>query len=532
MITGMTDSIRPDLLAVASFLKQGDLDNAKAAFRKLPYDDINTENDLMAFGLIALQLQHIKAAGQIFQKATKLFPENAAFQNNLGTVYLQVDQVANAKEYFSKAKELDPSYAVAWLNYGTCLERVGQLDEAKECFAEALSLDSNLYQVHIRFAIVAERQNDLESLNRHAKLALQLTPKHPDTQYVACLMALRNKQPEQALQHIQNALAIAPEHLAYLFLKGRCEEAMSHHEQALQTYKSANEKARPPLLVTEKAMQDHHAMMAFYKKMQPLPASASVTNGPIFILGLPRSGTTVLARLLNEYQQITDLGELDVFEKLYAGWVRHDSGADQMVQLAQNLWQNPNETLIADLKRKCSDLIIPHLEQMKTPFYIDKGINNWFFLPLIAKMYPNALYLFIVRDGREVAWSNFRTYFKEQFWFKHNMVDCLTVWEQAYLQTVAATEALGLNCSVIKYEGLVAKPRETLEPVLQKIGIAWDDKCLDFYKSDDDVSTASYQQVKQPLHRDNIKTFQTHFPELSQQITEQFNEALKRLGYC
>lgn len=514
---------------VHSLLLAQEIESARAKFRTLPFASINDEKDIGIFGTLAIQLQFLRAAVQIFERALQLYPKNAQFYNNLATALLMEEKPKLAKPHLLKALELKPEYDLALLNLGSCEEQLGELHKSCENFLKALAVNPHLSLAHIRLAVVAERMNDVESLKIHAETAFEQNQNHPDVFYVLCFLHRRQKDFTQALTDIDQALLLSCGNPTYLFLKARVLEDLQRFSEAQTLYQQANQLIRPQKDVRSIVLNDHRESLNFMEHRSRQAVLPIAQSGPLYILSSPRSGTSLLSEMLAQHSHFQNYGELDLNEKIYMQALQSYGCDDQMHKLMSKLDEDQGSVL--NHLQHLDDQLWQEMSPETGKYWIDKGIMNAYFLPLMAKLHPQAPFVHIIRDGREVALSIFRTQFREFYWFQHDPMDALTHWRLTIEMVRTSARSYGLNLIELKYEDLVMQPERELRDILGWLGLDWESSMLNFHQSKNQTHTASYAQVKTPLYRSASDFAKRHYCDLYQRLTAKEGEFLQSLGY-
>jgi len=214
---------------------------------------------------------------------------------------------------------------------------------------------------------------------------------------------------------------------------------------------------------------------------------------PIFIIGMPRSGTTVLDRLLGNHSQVASVGELDDF-----AWQLRWA-ADHCMTLDDTVIERLPRIDFAELGRRYLDQTQWRSEGK--PLYTDKLPRNWMIAGLIAKALPQARILNLMRDPMDVCFSNFRALFADAFAHIYDL-DALASHYQVYRRTLAHWHAaMPGRVLDVPYVDLVHDPEGTLRKVLAFCGLAWEDGCADLTRNRSAVSTLSAAQVREPVHK-------------------------------
>ncbi|MGH8042812.1 MAG: tetratricopeptide repeat-containing sulfotransferase family protein [Rudaea sp.] len=225
--------------------------------------------------------------------------------------------------------------------------------------------------------------------------------------------------------------------------------------------------------------------------LQPGP-EVHVGPQPIFIIGMPRSGTTLLDRILGNHAQVTSVGELDDFARQLR-WA-----SDHSVTLDDTVIERLAHIDYVELGRR-------YLEQTQwragnKSRYTDKLPRNWMVAGLIAKALPQARILHLVREPMDVCFSNYRALFADAFAHIYDL-DALASHYRVYLRTMTHWHAVIPDRILdVAYTDLVRDPEGTLRRVLAFCGLPWQDGCTDLSHNRGAVSTLSAAQVREQVH--------------------------------
>lgn len=515
-----------------SLQNQGEASLARKAFQKIPFFEISEIPHFKSLALLALKLEMIPAAKQTLERAWSFFPVEVWFGNNLATIYLQSGHVDQAKSLLEKVLQIDSDYAKALINYGLCFEQKGELQEASFYYQKSLSLEENQFEAHLRLALISERLSDVEQLKFHSKRAYDLNPHHPDSSYVMTFHFLRSGQPQKALQMIDQALSLQENNPTYSFLKGRVLDERGAYEQAYQVYEQANQFHKPPKGLKEALVLEQNHICEVLQEIQSwIPdEQQALQHNPIFILSCPRSGSSLLSQILGSHSKVENKGEMTVFEELFHSFVSGDP-TKVMPGLMKALFIQHDQKVWNDLQSRYKALLDQITFDPNKTFYIDKGIMNSYYLPLIAALHPRALFVHLLRDPREVAYSIFKSNFSEFFWFKSDWKDALSYYQQDEKMIKKQVEVFNLNSLEICYEDLVTQPKEAISKILNALGLGWEESCLEFYKSNQITKTASYAQVKEPLHQKAVGSLKEKLPRVYDEMTTELKGFLPFVRY-
>jgi len=228
---------------------------------------------------------------------------------------------------------------------------------------------------------------------------------------------------------------------------------------------------------------------------------------PIFIIGMPRSGTTVVDRLLGNHPDVTLAGELDDFALQLRWAANHQSTLDDIV-----LERLPRIDY-AELGRRYLDQT--QWRAQGKPYFTDKLPRNWMVAGLIAKALPQARIVHLVRDPMAVCFSNFRVMFADAFAHIYDL-DALASHYLQYRRVVEHWQAAMPDRILdVVYSDLVQQPEATMRRVVDFCGLDWDPACVDLTANESAVATLSTAQVREPIHARALEEWRHYEKQLA-----------------
>ena len=549
-------AIRPDEADYQAGLGEvqrvlGRLDQAEACCREAARLRPDSPDHLCNLGAILVDRGKVDEAVGWFRQALALHPDFVAAHNNLANALLLKGDASAALDHFRTAARLDPGSAEAHVNLGAILMDRGELneslahcreavrlrpdllsarihlgnvlvmldrlDEAETCFRALIRLQPNLAAAHANLAGVLEQRGDFEQATAALREALRHDPRHAGA--LALLATrLRGKLPDADLAAIEGLLAeprLAPnQRRPLLFGLGQVLDARGEFDRASGVAAKANALQRADL---ERRGLGYHpeAFKAFVDQALSTftPAFFARVRGwgletdrPVFVVGLPRSGTTLVEQILASHPQVFGAGELRLIKQSFnsIGGTVDGIGPDALKAMAR---RHLNELSALN---KTADRVV------------DKMPENYLYLGLIAAMFPNAKLIHCRRDVRDVAVSCWLTDFGQVRWAcdldhiasriaEHRRV--MDHWRRALPSPILE----------IDYEAIVADLESSARSLVAWCGLEWDPACLDFHKTRRAVRTVSVAQVRRrstPARSADGGTTRRRFPRCSRNLIE------------
>jgi tetratricopeptide (TPR) repeat protein len=286
------------------------------------------------------------------------------------------------------------------------------------------------------------------------------------------------------------------------FALGKAFEDHGDPEQAFRNYSEANrlQRAAAPYDATQIETLVRKSVVAFTKPFfEGRADNGCKAEGPIFIVGMHRAGSTLLEQILSSHSKIEGTGELPYIGNLARGLRRSESEPPEAL-VDQLLAVDPAKFSLAGESYLRSAAAHRHTDQ---PFFIDKNSGNWSLIPLIHLMLPNARIIDMRRDPVDCCFS----IFKQRFALGRGFNDLGEIgrYYAAYVAMMDHfDEVLPGRVIRLRYEELVAQPEAEVRRVLERLGLEFESGCMNFHESKRAVRTPSSEQVRRPIHRSGI----------------------------
>jgi tetratricopeptide (TPR) repeat protein len=473
-----------------------------------------------SMGLTLQQEERWDEAILWFRRATELEPSSTGFLALFAEALVEREEFAEAVTCYEKMLAIDPGSAVAHNALGWLLQEQGRLEQAAEHLMSALHEQPDLAIAHVNLGGVFEKLGDFATAETSFRMAIRdKEAKGPALARLAMLLrgALPAADRQDVEQYLVQSDAEDPARVNVLFgLAGVCDAQNRHAEAALwarQAHSLSQSRLERRKLAYKPA--DHESFIsalieafdpAFFRR---LAGAGSDSRRPVFIVGLPRSGTTLIEQILTCHSQYHGAGELAL--------VRQDFSA---IPELLNRAVSP-VACIADLDAALvSRLAEIHLERLRQlddgrlARIGDKMPENYVHLGLIAAMFPNAAIIHCRRDRFDVAVSCFLTGFQTVRW-NHTTLHLAARIGQ-YERLMSHWRAvLPVTIHEVAYEDIVADLEGTARRLVTACGLDWEPACLDFHKNPRPVRTASFNQVRQPVYQSSVGRWKNYQSELA-----------------
>jgi tetratricopeptide (TPR) repeat protein len=492
-------------------LSSGDAAAAEGCFRKaLALDPLypeahnNLANALQAQG----RLQEAVAA---YDRAIEIEPGYAEAWCNRGRTLHLLDQPDAAVESFRRALALRPDWPKALRYLGDALGQQGERDRAEECYRRALALDPADPETHAALATLLERASRLQEALAAAEQALHRNPRDIRAAVTAARAERRLGRAEDALVRLEalDVNGADTENRAYAaFARGQILDRLGDYARAYRAFVEGNallaqtpaardvEREFFPRLVDRLGQRFTREWVATWS-----PTSAGDRPDPVFLIGFPRSGTTLLDQILDAHPALSTMEEKDAVDQVRRAVERMPEGyPDALAGLNADALRELRRLYFNEMDRWLGPL------DERTP--VDKMPLNAIDAGLICRLFPRARLLVAIRHPCDVVLSGFMQAMKPNAAMV--LFDSLGSTARFYAQVIGLwlryREVLPQSVLTVRYEDLVADFAGETRRVLDFLGLPWDDAVLSYAERAKAraIATPSYHQVVQPIYRRSL----------------------------
>jgi Flp pilus assembly protein TadD len=473
-----------------------------------PARDIARAADaLAARGLLADAIEQ-------YDRAIELRPGDARLFYQLGLCQWRLGRPA-AGASFRKATEADPRFAVAHGVLSAWYFQHQLVELADQSSQTAMALSPGEHSVlHARATV-------LEATGRLAEAAGLLEPIVASTGVQIAVVRLYGRLAvHQGVGHQTRALKIIQQQLAVSkrgtidrarlhFTAGELLDKMARYDDAFAHVAAGNQLARPPYTpaVHERSFD---TLTSYFTrpKLASLPRASDLSDKPVFIVGMPRSGTSLVEQILASHPAIHGGGELDFLSHVWAGTIGMNRSKPQEYPFCL-------DRLTADQADGMSEIYLRPLAALNPAAsrLTDKLPLNSLHLGLISMLMPGARVIDVRRDPRDTCLSCYFSLFDAGNDFKFDLEHTAHFLLQTDRLMRHWRQVLDLPILEVSYEAIVADPETQTRRMLAFLGLPWDDACLRFHKTERPNLTSSRQQVRQPMYASSVgrwRNYQRH----------------------
>jgi tetratricopeptide (TPR) repeat protein len=471
-------------------------------------------------GLVLQQEGRLGDALPWLEQATLLEPNNPAFWHSLGELHVEREAPTGAIPCWQRVLALAPETASAHLSLGRALHEDGQLDEAGQHYREAVRLLPGSAAARLEMGWLHEELGELKEAEASFREALRLQPGYA-LPHARLATLLRGKLPDADRAALEARLAdpqLGPA------IRARLLFGLAHVLDGKGDFTRAGDCLRQANALTRELARDrrdyfpaeHEQFVdGLVRVFDPalferLAAAGSQSRRPVFIFGLPRSGTTLVEQVLASHSRIHGAGELRLARQSFEtipGVLHRD---------------RPPLDCVGDLDAAAlRELAGRHLEALgalaggRAERVVDKMPDNYLYAGLLALLFPRAVFIHCKRDLRDVAVSCWMTDFRGLRWANdfHHIASRF----QQYRRLVEHwRQVLPVTVHEVDYEDTVTDLEGTARRLLAACEQEWDPACLEFHRTQRPVRTASVTQVRQPVYTRSVARWKNYEREMGE----------------
>jgi tetratricopeptide (TPR) repeat protein len=455
-------------------------------------------------GLVARRENHLKDAIDHIERAIGFKPDEAKFYHNLGNVYRDAGQLHKAEQAYANALRIDDKDGMTYLALGTLHYQANAFQNAVICFEKTIELAPDNHDAWYNLAASQNVLGNKEKKLTAIKRALELNPNHAIGWH---LLVQSCKEHDEAtvtqMQRLwdegQDAMVV-DDAVNLCFGFGKIYEDRGDYDTSFAWYSKGNRIKR------QSYTYDIHQSEAKFELTAKLYDEAWVTqyenkgvedDTPVFVVGMPRSGTSLVEQILASHSLIHGAGELMTVPRLISTCEQATSTRYPLLAnvLSTQTYHNFGNSYLTEARANAGD----------AEYVVDKLPGNFLYLGMIHAALPHARFIHCVRDGKDNAISIFKNLFGAYTPYGYDLweigrMQCLHHMIMDHWKKVLPKGTI----LEVSYESLVNDFEGQTRRMLDFVGVEWEDSCMEFHQTKRSVNTASSDQVRRPLYDTSV----------------------------
>ncbi len=442
----------------------------------------------------------------LLHESNTIDPNRVTVHLHLGLVFKSLNQLDQAITHYQQALAIAPNYIDAMCNLGLAYRGLGQHDEAEHWYRKALAIQPDSAEAIACLADIQEWRGNFSAAYDLLKPCLSTFT--TNTAIIFATVCLRRRTPEEAkplvLQCLQRQDLTIQERTHLFFKLGDLLDMLGDFDAAFESYKQANLLSRQPFEPDYWIQETSQVIATFGETIrEKFPRATVQSQLPIFIVGMPRSGTSLVEQILGSHPEVFAAGE------------RPELGF-----LASRVPRGLNQSWLDET----AQAYLAHLQSLapQARYITDKQPTNYLYLWLVALVFPGARIIHCTRDPFDTCLSCYFQNFNTRQLYAGDMRHLGTVYRQYERLMTHWQKVLDLQILSVSYEELVADLETNSRQLLDFLELEWHPDCLAFYRNKRIVNTASYDQVRRPIYDQSVgrakRDYSQHLGVLAQAL--------------
>ena len=493
---------------------------AEDAFKKLLIEDENNIDALRFMGILAFKSGNHDIAEAMLTKALRLDPTYSLVWANLAQVYSVTGQLDKAKKSFKNILNMEPRNGLIWAEYGTVLTKLANYEESKDAYLKALDFKSDSPRVHLSLGHVYKTMGEIEnSIDSYKNTIIQNKLSGEAYWSLANLKTYSFSENEiKVMEETLKADMSDIERSQMHFALGKAYEVKKDFDNSFNNYFKGNEVKKGLTKYSSDDTTDNtKRILDFFnlENIRDFSKSLTVNQDPIFVLGMPRSGSTLVDQIISSHSQVDGTQELP-----------------NIIKIASELNSN-NQNTYPEILKELDELKLTEMgnnylsettwARKNAPFFIDKMPNNFIHIGLIKTILPNAKIIDTRRDPMDTCFSCYKQFFARGQLFTYSLEDLGNYYTDYIKAMNHWHNVYGKDIYTVHYDNVINNTEETIRELIDYCNLPFEKECLEFYKSSRPVKTPSAEQVRQPIYKSGLnywKNYEKHLVPLKKIIDE------------
>ncbi len=487
------------------------LNKAKPLIKKFPNEYIFYN----AVGMSLINLERYNEAIKILKEAKNLDEKNIFVLNNLGLAYYFLKDYELSEWYFNRILDIKPAFLNALINLSNLKKALNLNEDALILLERALKFHNKDYFLHFSIGTFYQNKGDFDKSTFHYEKCLSLKPLFTEVDRLIS-MSHKYKKNDPHLKDLQNKILNKNiselEKMHLYFALGKAYDDLNEYNQSFDNYKKANDIKDKKINYNFKLDTD---ILLNIKNNFNTDLDYNDTQNPfdkkiIFILGMPRSGTSLIEQVLSSHSKVYGAGELTFLtEAIYKEFV-----INKLINSEFKI-DKVNKDNLDNIK----NFYINNINKFKfsEEYIVDKAPLNFRWIGFILKLFPNSFIINCSRDPMDICWSNYKQHFSSgNLGFAYNLNnigkfyniyrDFMNHWEKLFDKRIFE----------VNYEKFTSNFEEEVKKLLSFCKLEWSQNCVEFYKNKKSVSTSSLAQVRQPIYKTSIASWKNYSDKLNE----------------
>ena len=448
--------------------------------------------------------EYIKAKKN-FVEGLKLDPKNIALMNNLAMSHKNLLEYKLAQKLYLEIININSKYINAYINLGNLKRDLNNFPEAIELYEKALKLNDKNPIIYYLLALAHQGIGNFEKTLYYSNECLKLDPKFTRADHIIS-QSIKYKENDNHLINLKEKIKKFddnnPEKIDLYFSLAKAEEDLGNINLASKNLIKGNNLKKK--LINYNVVNELNLLKKIKEKFDNFKnenLSFDNKDNIIFILGMPRSGTSLVEQIITSHSNVFGGGELPILSKI----IKENFILDEN-SIRDDFDENLQDVLVIEKLRSEYFNFIKNFNY-KEKFITDKAPLNFRWIGFIKNIFPNSKIIHCQRDPKNNCLSMFKNLFEGGLNFTYNQEDLIKYFKE--YQNLMKFWNLRFENSIlnVEYENLVQDNKSETQKIIEFCGLEWEESCLSFHKNKTPIKTMSTAQARKPIYNSSLKSF-------------------------
>ena len=461
-----------------------------------------------------------------YRKVLSIDPQNLPGLVNLGNVNKDLKNFDIAEKCYLQVLKINPNYIKAFSNYANLLSKTNRTDESVNYYKKALELfyktnndPKNTLLVHYNLGLVYETLGDINAVRNQVEMMSKIDPKFTRADYLLSNSKKYSKGDKhiEEMEHKLNNYNLTKFSKTLLYFSlGKAYEDIKDYKKSFENLKLANDTYTEIIKLDSNFETEEEYFNNIKKEFadfdKPIESNYKEKR-MIFIMGMPRSGTTLMEQIISTNDNISAGGEMESLPNLIGHYFVKDRTRGKLKNIEEVFKQND----ATDISKK----FYKYLEKynLKKNIITDKSVLNFLFIGFIKCLFPNAKIIHCKRDPKNNCFSIYKLLFEGSMYWSYSLSevakyyklyeDLMVFWKNKYHDFICDAE----------YEKIIENPEKEIKRVIKFCDLKWDDKYLKFYENKNPIRTNSSDQARKPIYKSSLNKSENYKEYLSEMFS-------------
>ena len=502
----VNEVIKNLLLEAANHHKNGNLSALEEILKKIILIDPNFQEAYYNLGKLSENKKEYQKAITFYKKSLELSPKHLNSIINLTNCYEDINKINEAIKLIEKACDLYPTKSEVYFTKGRLLHKKQEIDKAFYAYKKSLEINNNFDLARLAMAQIEKNRGNFKEAKKIFKKLIK-SDLYKGRVYYEIIDFLDKNEIDEGIKELKNFEnnidENSDEKIFLYFALGKMFEKIKKYDEAIHSYNLGNkcksEKINYSINFDEERF---NYLKKVVKKFISMKSSIGHRScKPVFIIGMPRSGTTLIERIISSHSKVFGCGELVFFS----------SFLKKLNLTGKNILEDFNNLSSKNFSN-IGKLYVEEIEKFskKSKYITNKLPQNFLDLGLIKLSLPNAKIIHCERNSIDTCFSCYKTNFTEGNYYSYKFEDLGSFYLLYKKQMEFYKKNFGKDILNIKYENVINDLEVETKKILKYLDLPFENNCIEFYKNKDPIYTASLVQARKPIYKNSIDSWKIY----------------------